>query len=82
MPIVEVISDSDIKVINRGYNEYEAVNEIDETDLYRLREYFSSMTNGMVHLEIKTPSRDTCAWYSIDQKYIGQKQYEGSHINW
>ena len=42
MPIVDVISDTDIKVINRGYNEFEAINDIDETDLLRLREMFNT----------------------------------------
>lgn len=75
MPIVEITSDNDIKVINRGYNEFEAVNEIDETDLLRLREYFSAFSNSTIHLEITTPSRQTCCWYSLDR-------LSGSRLMW
>ena len=40
MPIVEVNSTQDIEVINKGWNDFEALQEIDESDLLRLRGYF------------------------------------------
>ena len=79
MPIVEVTSTKDIKVINRGYNDFEPVQEIDESDLLRLRTYFSAFTNEMLMLEIKTPSRLTNCWYKLTDVYIGGK---GSNIIW
>lgn len=66
MPIVEVISDNDIKVINRGYNEFEAQIDIDETDLLRLRTMFNTFSVGTVMLEISTPTRKTNCWYRLD----------------
>lgn len=85
MPIVEVASDSDIKVINRGYNEFEAVTEVDESDLLRLRQSEYSTLLGWtdtIHLEIKTPSRDTCAHYRLNDIYIGKTLHQGSQIQW
>jgi hypothetical protein len=79
MSIVEVNSTKDIKVINRGYNDFEPVQEIDESDLLRLRNYFSSFTNETVMLEIKTPNRNTNCWYKLTDVYIGGK---GSNIMW
>ena len=79
MSIVEVTSTKDIKVINRGYNDFEAVTEIDESDLLRLRNYFSGSTNETLMLEIKTPSRSTNCWYKLTDVYIGGK---GSNIIW
>ena len=75
MPVIEITSDNDIKVVNRGYNEFEPVNEIDESDLLRLREMFSAMSNSTLHLEISTPSRQTCCWYSLDRLH-------GSRLLW
>ena len=63
MPVIEVNSDNNIKVINRGYNEFEAITDIDETDLLRLRTMFSTFTNETVMLEITTPERKTNCWY-------------------
>jgi len=79
MPIIEVISTKDIKVINRGYNEFEPVQEIDETDLLRLRKYFSAFTNETLMLEIKGPNKTTNSWYKLTDVYIGGK---GSNIMW
>jgi len=71
MPIIDVISDNNIKVINRGYNEFEAVNDIDETDLLRLREMFNTCVNDVVMLRIKTPERTTNCWYKLAPLYLG-----------
>jgi len=79
MSIVEVNSTKDIKVINRGYNDFEAETEIDESDLLRLRTYFSAFTNETLMLEIKTPNRLTNCWYKLTDVYIGGK---GSNIIW
>jgi len=79
MSIVEVNSTKDIKVINRGYNDFEAETEIDESDLLRLRNYFPGSTNETLMLEIKTPNRLTNCWYKLTDVYIGGK---GSNIIW
>ena len=65
MPIVEVNSTENIKVINRGYNEFEAQTEIDESDLLRLRTQFNTFSTETLHLEITTPERRTCCWYKL-----------------
>ena len=79
MSIIEVNSTKDIKVINRGYNDFEAVTEIDESDLLRLRNYFSGFTYETLMLEIKTPSRSMNCWYKLTDVYIGGR---GSNIMW
>lgn len=73
MPIIEVISDNNIKVVNRGYNEFEAINEIDESDLLRLRTMFSMFSNDVVMLEITTPERKTNCWYKLSPQYLGSQ---------
>lgn len=75
MPIVEIESDADIKVINRGWNEFEAVNEIDEAALLPLREKYKEQNH--VHLEIKTPNGSTCCWYNT-----GTKEKRKTFLNW
>jgi len=77
MPIIEVNSTQDIEVINRGYNDFEALQEIDESDLLRLRNYFSSFSNETVMLEINCPNKKTVSWYKLSDVYIGGK---GSNI--
>jgi len=77
MPIIEVNSTEDIEVINRGYNDFEALQEIDESDLLRLRNYFSSFSNETVMLEINCPNKKTVSWYKLTDVYIGGK---GSNI--
>ena len=78
MPIVEINSSDDIKVINKGWNEFEALQEIDESDLLRLRGYFSSST-CTVMLEINCPNKNTVSWYKLSDVYFGGK---GSNIIW
>ena len=77
MPIVEVNSTQDIEVINKGWNDFEALQEIDESDLLRLRGYFSSFSNETVMLEINCPNKKTVSWYKLTDVYIGGK---GSNI--
>ena len=77
MPIIEVNSTEDIEVINRGWNEFEALQDIDESDLLRLRGYFSSFSNETVMLEINCPNKKTVSWYKLTDVYIGGK---GSNI--
>lgn len=72
MAIIEVISNKDIKVINTGYNEFKAVQEIDETDLLKLRRFYSPTETVM--LEIKTPTRKTNCWYKLSDHYFGKNQ--------
>lgn len=79
MAIVEVNSTEDIKVINRGYNEFEAINEIDESDLLRLRTYFNTFTDKKVMLEINCPNKKTNCHYKLTDVYLGGK---GSNIIW
>jgi len=71
MPIVDVLSSENIKVINRGYNEFEAVNDIDESDLLRLRTMFSTFSNDVLMLRIHTPERVTNCWYKLAPVYFG-----------
>jgi len=77
MPIIEVNSTEDIEVINRGYNDFEALQEIDESDLLRLRGYFSTFSNETVMLEINCPNKKTVSWYKLTDVYIGGR---GSNI--
>jgi hypothetical protein len=79
MPIVEVNSSKDIEVINKGWNDFESLQEIDESDLFRLREYFSSFSNETIMLEIKCPNKNTNCWYKLTDVYIGGR---GSNIIW
>jgi hypothetical protein len=79
MPIVEVNSSNDIEVINKGWNDFESLQEIDESDLFRLREYFSSFSNETIMLEINCPNKKTNAWYKLTDVYIGGR---GSNIIW
>jgi|688.fasta_scaffold234968_4 hypothetical protein len=72
MPIVDVISDENLVIINRGYNEFEAVTEIDESDLFRLRGMFSMFSNETIMLRITTPERVTNAWYKLCDVYLGK----------
>lgn len=77
MPIIEVNSTKDIVVKNIGYNDFQPTEEIDESDLLRLRTYFSSFTNEIVMLEINCPNKKTNCWYKLTDVYIGGK---GSNI--
>ena len=81
MPVVEVTSDSNIIVINRGYNVFEAQTDIDESDLLRLRTYYSMFSESTVMLEITlTTGKKTNCWYSLEDKTLGKKEY--SNIIW
>lgn len=82
MPIVEVISDNDLHVVNRGYNEFEALNEIDETDLERLRTMpeMGMMATETVMLEIQTPSRLALCWYTLKDRYLNCTLATGSNL--
>jgi hypothetical protein len=71
MPIVEVTSNTDIKIKNRGYNEFEPMQEIDETDLARLHNYFHSFSTGTLMLEIQCPKSVVNCWYKLDGVYLG-----------
>jgi hypothetical protein len=73
MPIVEVNSTKDIFVENIGYNDLQPTQEIDESDLLRLRNYFSSFTNEIIMIEINCPNKKTNAWYKLTDVYIGGK---------
>lgn len=72
MPIVKVKSDINLKVVNRGYNEFECLQNIDETDLLQLRSKFDISKYDKVMLEIQTPERKTNCWYSLKSQYIGK----------
>jgi hypothetical protein len=63
MPIVEVKSDSNIKVVNRGYNEFECLQDIDESELLPLRDQLPS--EEIIMLEVTTPESNTTAWYKL-----------------
>lgn len=85
MPIVEVNSTANIEVINRGYNEFESITEIDESDLLRLRQnpYLQEKWTDTIMLEITTPSAKTNCWYKLQDQYIGQQRRpELSNIQW
>ena len=71
MPIVKVVSDNNIKIINRGWNEFESVNEVDSSALEVLRDRIDVNKHDTVMLEIRTPERITNCWYSLkgDVKY-------------
>lgn len=47
--------------------------EIDETDLLRLRTYFSTFSNEIVMLEINCPNKKTNCWYRLTDHCIGNK---------
>lgn len=64
MPIVKVESNTNLRVYNRGYNEFECEQEIDESNLLVLREKLRG--EKWAHLEITTPERDTNCWYMLD----------------
>lgn len=63
MPMVQVKSNTNLKVINRGWNEFECVQDIDESDLLQLRTLFPNART--CHLEIETPGRMTNGWYRL-----------------
>jgi hypothetical protein len=73
MPVIEVISDQNIKVVNRGYNVFEALTDIDESDLLRLRTMFNTIEHDTVMLEITTPERKTNCWYKLAPQYLGSQ---------
>jgi len=66
MPMVQVKSNANLKVINRGYNEFECTSLIDESDLLQLRTLFPDAKT--CHLEITTPARKTNCWYNLRSK--------------
>lgn len=81
MQIIEVISDTDINTINRGYNEFEPTIEIDESDLLSLRTSLTPDADNKVHLEIICPNKTTCAHYSLKNQYLGSNP-NFSNIIW
>lgn len=72
MPIIKVQSDLNLTVINRGYNEFECLQDIDESDLLQLRSKIDLSKHDKVMLEVKTPSKNTNCWYSLKGQYIGK----------
>ena len=83
MPIVEVNSTCDIKVINRGYNEFEAAQDIDESDLVKLRGHFQNTGEDTLMLEIKGPRKSTNCWYKLNGLYLGgERANMDSYRDW
>lgn len=84
MPIVEVISDNAIEIINRGWNEFEAVNEIDESELRQLynNHFVCMQSDRMVMLEITTPKNKVNCWYNVPAQLSFSEIHASSNIIW
>jgi len=66
MPVIKVESDINLEIFNRGYNEFQCIQEIDESELLSLRDRFPN--DSIVQFEIKTPARNTNCWYNLKTK--------------
>ena len=75
MPIVVVTSDTNLKIINRGWNEFACLQTIDESELMTLRNAFPDNENILM-LEIETPTKMVRCWYKLRTKR------ETNNIEW
>lgn len=76
MPIVKIESSTNLDVINRGWNVFECLQDIDISDLEKLDTQFKDHSH--LHLDITTPIRQTCCWY-----YIKSTHKEAKHkLQW
>lgn len=84
MPKVIATADKDITVINRGYNCFEATEQINEGNLSDLLSKIDRNKHDTVHIEINMPGgKTTCCWYDI--KFISEKydnMMNGKRIMW
>lgn len=64
MPVVVVTSNTNLDVINRGWNEFNCKQIIDESELMTLRTKFPESETTLM-LEIETPTRKTNCWYEL-----------------
>lgn len=71
MPIVKVKASTNLEIINEGYNYFKCVQDVDESELLKLRTLIDVNKHDTVMLSIKTPSRTTNCWYKLKQFYVG-----------
>jgi len=68
MPIVEVKSDIQISVINRGYNEFESIETINHSNIDSILNVIDKKHDTAM-LEIELPSgKKTNSWFSLSEK--------------
>jgi hypothetical protein len=71
MPIIEISSNQEINIYNKGQNVFKAEEEIDHSDLKQLKDkVITEPGKNTAHLRITTPTRSTCAWYCLVSNII------------